>query len=74
MLICLRDKKNKLKVVDILDIDFNMSVDGKEDTYYINVNSKYRLDEEFVCEEAAEEKMIEIAGLRNHLELELRDC
>ncbi|WP_418626684.1 hypothetical protein [Anaerosinus sp.] len=73
MLINLRDRANKLVVKDILDIDFDMSVESiDEDKYYVNINNIYRLDEEFITQSDAEERMLRIAGARNHLEEELR--
>ena len=47
MLINLRDQNNKLVIKDVLDLDFDMSVEQAEDKYYVNINHKYRLDEEF---------------------------
>lgn len=56
----------------MLDIDFDMSVENKEDRFYVCINHNYRLDEEFSTEEIAEERMEEIADIRNNLETELR--
>ena len=39
MLITLRDRANRLVVKDILDIDFDMSVESiDQDKYYVNIN------------------------------------
>ena len=74
MLITLRDRANRLVVKDILDIDFDMSVESiDQDKYYVNINNIYRLDEEFISQSDAEERMLRIAGARNHLEEELRN-
>lgn len=74
VLINLRDRANRLVVKDILDIDFDMSVELiDEDKYYVNINNIYRLDEEFISQSDAEERMLRIAGIRNHLEEELRN-
>lgn len=73
MLINLRDKNKKLVIKDYLDIDFDMSVEKEGNKYYVAVNHKYRLDEEFRSEEAAEKGMLEIARARNTLENELRE-
>ena len=40
MLINLRDKKNKLFIKDILDIEFDMCVEEKDNKYYVAVNKK----------------------------------
>lgn len=73
MLINLRDQNNKLVIKDVLDLDFDMSVEQAEDKYYVNINHKYRLDEEFSTEKSAEDQMIYVAGVRNTLENELRN-
>lgn len=72
MLIHLRNKENRLVIKDILDIDFDMSVElSNNGKYYINVNKIYRLDEEFNSQDNAEERMVYIANVRNNLEAEL---
>lgn len=73
MLINLRDKKNNLVVKDILDIDFDMSVEEENGKFYIGVNRSYRIDEEFLIKSAAEERMLTVADIRNNLEEELRN-
>lgn len=71
MLISLRDKEKKLVVKDMLDIDFDMSVERDDEQYYVKVNPNYRLDEVFKKEADAEKRMIEIASARNNLETDL---
>lgn len=72
MLIHLRDKENKLVIKDVLDIDFDMSVElSNNGKYCVNVNNIYHFDEEFNSQDEAEEKMVHIANVRNHLESEL---
>lgn len=74
MILGIRDKEtNKLLMKDVLDIDFDMSVFEEEGKYYINVNNKYILPDEFTSEHLAEQRMIDIAIKRNALEQELRD-
>lgn len=73
MLISLRDRDKKLVVKDILDIDFDMSVGRDNNKYYVNVNNKYQLNEEFCNEKDAEASMIKIADARNNLENELKN-
>ena len=73
MLITLRDENQKLLVKDMLDIDFDMAVEEKNGNFYVMVNRRYRLDEEFKREDVAEHRMLEIARARNNLENELRD-
>ena len=73
MLINLRDKKNKLFIKDILDIEFDMRVEEKDNKYYVAVNKKYRYDMEFENEDDAEDQMILIANARNNLENELKN-
>ena len=45
----------------------------RKDKYYVNINNRYRLDEEFISQSDAEERMLYIATARNHLEEELRN-
>ena len=73
MLINLRDKKNKLFIKDILDIEFDMCVEEKDNKYYVAVNKKYRYDMEFENEDDADNQMILIANARNNLEHELKN-
>ena len=72
MLIVLKDKKEKIVVKDILDIDFDMSVEEVNKKYYVNINRNYRLDEEFLTQNDAVDRMLSIANNRNILEQELR--
>ena len=74
MLINLRNNAGKLVVKDILDIDFDMSVEEKNNSYIINVNRQYRCSEEYDNEKDAESRMLQIAEMRNDLETELRNC
>lgn len=72
MIIGLRDKDKKLVMKDLLDLNIDMSVENEDGKYYVKINSKYRLNEEFENEESAEKRMLEIASSRNQLEDELR--
>lgn len=71
MLINLRNREGKLIVKDVLDIDFDMSVEEENNKYVININHQFKLDGEFESEEEAEEWMIHIADSRNKIEAEL---
>lgn len=71
MLINLRNKEGKLMVKDVLDIDFDMSVEKKNNKYFLNINREFTLDGEFNSEKAAETQMLAIADSRNRLEAEL---
>lgn len=80
MLINIRDAKNNLLVKDILDVDFDMSVRtvqnsaaSSEGEYCVWINGKYRFADLFVTKKAAEDKMLELAAIRNQLEEELRN-
>lgn len=73
MLISLKDKNKKLVVKDILDIDFDMSVEQENDKYFVQVNRQYQLKDVYNTEEEAEEMMLKIADIRNDLENELRN-
>ena len=74
MLINLRNNAEKLVVKDIVDIDFDMSVEEKNNRYIINVNRQYSCAEEYDNEKDAESRMLQIAEMRNDLETELRNC
>ena len=74
MLINLRNNAEKLVVKDILDIDFDMSVEEKNNRYIINVNRQYSCAEEYDNEKDAESRMLQISEMRNDLETELRNC
>lgn len=51
-----------------MDIDFDMRVENKNDKYYVAVNKGYCLDEEFRNEQEAENRMLNLAYMRNKLE------
>ena len=72
MLIQLRDNNGKLLIKDLLDIDFDMSVVGRGEEYFVTINHKYELAEKFTKEKDAEDRMIAVANARNSLEEELR--
>ena len=72
MLITLKNKDSgKLVVKDMLDIDFDMSVEEVGSKYYVSINRRYRDSEEFHSEAEAEDRMIWIMETRNKLEYEL---
>ena len=54
-------------------IGIDMSVVENNKEYYVSVNRKYTLDEMFINESDAEERLIEIANIRNSLEEELKN-
>ena len=68
----LRDKDNQLVVKDMLDIDFNMYVKEEQGNFFVQVNQRYRLDENYTTQKAAEDAMLKIAGQRNQLEESLK--
>ena len=67
MVISVRDKSGKLRVKDILDIDFDMRVRRKGATYQVAINSQFTLAEKFQSEADAEDKIREIADARNKI-------
>lgn len=71
MLITLRDNGNKPVAKDILDIDFDMTVEKENGKYYVVVNQNYKYDEAYETEEDAVEQMRHIVNVRNKLEEEL---
>lgn len=71
MLITLRDNRNKPVAKDILDIDFDMTVEKENGKYYVVVNQNYKYDEVYDTEEDAVEQMRHIVNVRNKLEEEL---
>ena len=73
MLITLRDNKNKLVAKDILDIDFDMTIEQDKGKYYILVNQNYRYDGTYETMEDAADQMRYIVNVRNKLEEELSD-
>ena len=75
MMLTVRTKNGKLRVKDILDINFDMYVDrdDTEDGYRVVLNSQYKLPDVYETEEAAEDAMINVAETRNQIELELKD-
>lgn len=73
MLISLRDKKQKLVIKDVLDIDFDMSVEEEDNRFIVKINRSYKLSEDFLTRAIAEEKMLQLADVRNNLEEELKN-
>lgn len=71
MLITLRDNRNKPIAKDILDIDFDMTVEKENGKYYVVVNQNYKYDEAYETEEDAVDQMRYIVNVRNKLEEEL---
>lgn len=71
MLITLRDNRNKPVAKDILDIDFDMTVEKENGKYYVVVNQNYKYDEAYETEEDAVDQMRYIVNVRNKLEEEL---
>ena len=71
MLITLRDNRNKPVAKDILDIDFDMTVEQENGKYYVVVNQNYKCDEAYETEEDAVNQMRYIVNVRNKLEEEL---
>lgn len=74
MLIGLRNRRtNELVFKDMFDIDFDMSVEEKDNKFYVKVNKSYRLLDEFLNRKDAEERMCYIALCRNNLEEDLKE-
>lgn len=73
MLITVKNKRGDLKVKDILDIDFDMSVEADGGDFVVKINRQYWDPEKFKSQKDAEEQMLHLAGLRNTLESELRE-
>ena len=63
MLIHVRNAAHELQIKDILDINFDMKVELKDNKYIVCLNTK----------EEAEAAMIRIADSRNNLEIELKN-
>lgn len=72
MLIKLKTKKGELKVKDVLDIDFDMSVIESNNKFVVKINKNYLDPEEYPSKEDAEERMMELADMRNAIEAEFR--
>jgi len=72
MLITVKNKRGDLKVKDILDIDFDMSVESEGKGFVVKINRQYWDAEEFESRKDAEEQMLRLAEMRNTLEAELR--
>ncbi|KHM51656.1 hypothetical protein NZ47_09305 [Anaerovibrio lipolyticus] len=74
MILTLIDENDKIVAKDMLDINFDMRVSGDDATgYYVWVNTKYRFNEKYKTEEAAEKQLLCLVDCRNQLELELRN-
>ncbi|EHR31827.1 hypothetical protein GXM21_12565 (plasmid) [Megamonas funiformis] len=73
MLIHVRNAAHELQIKDILDINFDMKVELKDNKYIVCLNKQYTLDAEFNTKEEAEAAMIRIADSRNNLEIELKN-
>lgn len=74
MLIGLRNRRtNELVFKDMLDVDFDMSVEEKDNKFYVKVNRNYRLPDEYLNRKDAEERMCYIASCRNNLEEDLKE-
>lgn len=72
MLIKLKTKKGELKVKDVLDIDFDMSVIESNNKFVVKINKNYLDPEEYPSKKDAEERMMELADMRNAIEAEFR--
>ena len=73
MLVKVRDKQGKLRAKDMLDLDFDMYVEGEEKSgYQVVINPQYTLDGTFEEEADAENAMDALVDARNALENELR--
>ena len=73
MLISLRDKQSNLVVKDILDIDFDMEIEEKNDEFVVKINSKYVFFEIFQTKREAEEQILTLVQKRNSLEDDLKN-
>lgn len=73
MLITVKNKHGDLKVKDILDIDFDMSVESDGKGFVVKINRQYWDTEKFLSRKDAEDQMLRLAEMRNTLEAELRE-
>lgn len=73
MLIPVKNKRGDLKVKDILDIDFDMSVESDGEDFVVKINRQYWDTGKFKTQKDAEKQMLSLAEMRNTLESELRD-
>ena len=72
MLLALRNKQGDLKVNDVLDIDFDMSVVEQKNRFLVRINKTYWDNFDFDSKKEAEDRMVELAEMRNALEEEFR--
>lgn len=71
MLLVVKNRNNELETRDMLDIDFNMKVEKvKTDQFVLRINKSLTFPDTFLTREAAQDKMLEIADMRNQLEQE----
>ena len=71
MLINIRDNSGNLFAKDILDINFDMKVEQKNDLFRVRINKSYIYAEEYEDKESAEESLLKIAADRNQIENQL---
>lgn len=71
MLIGLRDKKDKLRIKDILDINMDMHVVQDGDQFRVRISNLYFLDEMYISEKDAESAMYNLANIRNEIESQM---
>ena len=72
MLIKLKTNQGELKVKDVLDIDCDMSVKEANGKFVVRINKNYTDTELYNTKKEAEERMLDLADMRNSLEEEFR--
>lgn len=71
MLLVVKNRNNELETRDMLDIDFNMKVEKvRANQFVLHINKSLAYPDAFPTREAAQDKMLEIADMRNQLEQE----
>lgn len=74
MLIPMRDKKGELVSKDVLDIDFDMSIEKHDDNgYKLRINKDYYGIDTFATKDEAEKELLMMIDERNQAEADLRN-
>ena len=73
MLIPMRDKNDELVSKDVLDIDFDMSIEKNDDnSYKLRINKDYCGIDKFATRDEAEKELLMMIDVRNEAEAYLR--
>ena len=67
----LLNNKDERVVKNLLDVQYDMSVDEEDDYFFIRVNSHHRFDHKFLTRNEAEEYMVRLAEKVNEFERQL---